>query len=143
MSVFHIKALLPHSSNFPQKVFFIFFCGKDGVVLCNLVNECTCFPFFYLLSRPPSYACFKTLCPDLLPTISSGVVAKVVKAKKPLLDLSALQGSPAEEIPVMLETTAAVHPGGSGGAVVNSSGRMIALVTRYVINSPGLTQART
>ncbi|KNA05024.1 hypothetical protein SOVF_194200 [Spinacia oleracea] len=66
---------------------------------------------------------------DLLPTISSGVVAKVVKAKKPLLDLSALQGSPAEEIPVMLETTAAVHPGGSGGAVVNSSGRMIALVT--------------
>lgn len=31
----------------------------------------------------------------------------------------------------MLETTAAVHPGGSGGAVVNSEGHMIGLVTRY------------
>lgn len=31
----------------------------------------------------------------------------------------------------MLQTTAAVHPGGSGGAVVNGEGRMIGLVTRY------------
>lgn len=31
----------------------------------------------------------------------------------------------------MLETTAAVHPGGSGGAVVNLDGHMIGLVTRY------------
>lgn len=46
------------------------------------------------------------------------MVAKVVKAA---------QG----HVPVMLETTAAVHPGGSGGAVVNSSGHMIGLVTRY------------
>lgn len=66
---------------------------------------------------------------DLLPTISSGVVAKVVKARKTVGHLSALQESPAGDIPVMLETTAAVHPGGSGGAVVDSSGRMIALVT--------------
>lgn len=33
----------------------------------------------------------------------------------------------------MLETTAAVHPGSSGGAVVNSNGHMIGLVTRYVV----------
>lgn len=30
----------------------------------------------------------------------------------------------------MLETTAAVHPGGSGGAVVDLDGHMVALVTR-------------
>lgn len=72
-----------------------------------------------------------TLFPDLLPTISSGVVAKVVKAKKPEPHLFTSQESSAEEVPVMLETTAAVHPGASGGAVVNSSGCMIALVTRY------------
>ncbi|XP_057544643.1 glyoxysomal processing protease, glyoxysomal isoform X2 [Amaranthus tricolor] len=66
---------------------------------------------------------------DLLPTISSGVVAKVVKAKKPVPHLYTSQESSAEEVPVMLETTAAVHPGASGGAVVNSSGCMIALVT--------------
>ncbi|XP_021740633.1 glyoxysomal processing protease, glyoxysomal-like [Chenopodium quinoa] len=66
---------------------------------------------------------------DLLPTISSGVVAKVVKAKKHVPDQSTLLKSPAGEIPVMLETTAAVHPGGSGGAVINSSGHLIALVT--------------
>ena len=33
--------------------------------------------------------------------------------------------------PAMLQTTAAVHPGGSGGAVVNGEGRLIGLVTRY------------
>lgn len=66
---------------------------------------------------------------DLLPTISSGVVAKVVKAEKPVAYPSSLQESSAGEIPVMLETTAAVHPGSSGGAVVSSSGHMIALVT--------------
>ena len=30
----------------------------------------------------------------------------------------------------MIRTTAAVHPGGSGGAVVNAEGRMIGLATR-------------
>ncbi|KAL2931860.1 Glyoxysomal processing protease glyoxysomal [Bienertia sinuspersici] len=66
---------------------------------------------------------------DLLPTISSGVVAKVVKAKESVAHLSTFQEIFAGEVPVMLETTAAVHPGGSGGAIVNSSGHMIALVT--------------
>lgn len=34
-------------------------------------------------------------------------------------------------LPVMLETTATVHPGASGGVVVNLDGHMIGLVTRY------------
>lgn len=102
------------------------------VLLHNLyVNIYNISPHISILLRTPSYACFKTPFPDLLPTISSGVVAKVVKARKTVGHLSALQESPAGDIPVMLETTAAVHPGGSGGAVVDSSGRMIALVTRY------------
>lgn len=65
---------------------------------------------------------------ELSPSICSGVVAKVVHAKKKLFTESSFQD--ATELPAMLETTAAVHPGGSGGAVVNSSGHMIGLVTR-------------
>lgn len=45
------------------------------------------------------------------------------------LQKSGLVGTEEGEIPVMLQTTAAVHPGASGGAVVNSDGRMIGLVT--------------
>lgn len=33
---------------------------------------------------------------------------------------------------VVLVTTASVHPGASGGAIVNSDGHMIGLVTRYL-----------
>ncbi|KAK4347178.1 hypothetical protein RND71_033517 [Anisodus tanguticus] len=62
---------------------------------------------------------------DFLPSACVGAIAKVVEAKRPLLDQSCLGG----HFPAMLETTAAVHPGGSGGAVVNSEGHMIALVT--------------
>ncbi|KAK9706720.1 hypothetical protein RND81_07G147400 [Saponaria officinalis] len=66
---------------------------------------------------------------DLFPSISSGVVSKVVKAKLDTSDQPASQKINVGEIPVMLETTASVHPGSSGGAVVNASGRIIALVT--------------
>ncbi|XP_055803888.1 glyoxysomal processing protease, glyoxysomal isoform X1 [Solanum dulcamara] len=62
---------------------------------------------------------------DFLPSACVGAIAKVVEAKRPQLDQSCLGG----HFPAMLETTAAVHPGGSGGAVVNSEGHMIALVT--------------
>ncbi|OIT27393.1 PREDICTED: glyoxysomal processing protease, glyoxysomal [Nicotiana attenuata] len=62
---------------------------------------------------------------DFLPSACVGAIAKVVEAKRPLLNQSSLGG----HFPAMLETTAAVHPGGSGGAVVNSEGHMIALVT--------------
>lgn len=67
----------------------------------------------------------------LFPSVCSGVVAKVVKAKIPLSYQLRKVGSTQEHFPVMLETTAAVHPGGSGGAVVNSNAHMIGLVTRY------------
>ncbi|XP_024159587.1 glyoxysomal processing protease, glyoxysomal isoform X1 [Rosa chinensis] len=63
------------------------------------------------------------------PSICSGVVAKVVKAKFQLSHQPSQPGNTRGHSPVMLETTAAVHPGGSGGAVVNSDGHMIGLVT--------------
>ncbi|KAI3740695.1 hypothetical protein L2E82_31166 [Cichorium intybus] len=55
---------------------------------------------------------------DFLPSTCVGVVAKVVKTP-----------AAAGDIPAMIETTAAVHPGGSGGAILNSNGHMISLVT--------------
>ncbi|XVF25773.1 hypothetical protein REPUB_Repub13aG0242400 [Reevesia pubescens] len=61
------------------------------------------------------------------PSVCSGVVAKVVKADMPLYYKSVLPGD--SQFPAMLETTASVHPGGSGGAVVNSDGCLIGLVT--------------
>ncbi|XWS12621.1 hypothetical protein CRYUN_Cryun37aG0105800 [Craigia yunnanensis] len=61
------------------------------------------------------------------PSVCSGVVAKVVKAEMPLYYKSVLPGD--SQFPAMLETTAAVHPGGSGGAVVNSDGCLVGLVT--------------
>lgn len=68
---------------------------------------------------------------DFFPSACLGVVAKVVKARRPLAHQSGDQENGNELIPAMIETTAAVHPGGSGGAVVNSDGHMIGLVTRY------------
>lgn len=70
---------------------------------------------------------------DFYPSACLGVVAKVVKARRPLAHQSGDQENIYEQIPAMIETTAAVHPGGSGGAVVNSDGHMIGLVTRYSI----------
>lgn len=59
------------------------------------------------------------------------MIAKVIDAaRSPETRSSKLDSY--EQFPAMLETTAAVHPGSSGGAVVNSNGRMIGLVTRYV-----------
>ncbi|XXG46675.1 hypothetical protein AAC387_Pa02g1461 [Persea americana] len=66
----------------------------------------------------------------LLPSISSGVVARVVEIQKPLhFYESGVLDNEERRLPVMIETTAAVHPGVSGGAVVNSDGLMIGLVT--------------
>ncbi|CAM8903264.1 hypothetical protein QQ045_011525 [Rhodiola kirilowii] len=62
------------------------------------------------------------------PSINRGVVAKVVRAKMNTTDIS-VGAKEFEDVPVMLETTASVHPGCSGGAVVNSHGCMIGLVT--------------
>uniref|UniRef100_A0A0D6QU05 Glyoxysomal processing protease, glyoxysomal n=1 Tax=Araucaria cunninghamii TaxID=56994 RepID=A0A0D6QU05_ARACU len=69
---------------------------------------------------------------DLCPSVSAGVVAKVVKTRRPHMSEEFSQ-----EYPAMLETTAAVHPGGSGGVVVNAQGRMIGLVTSNARHSGG------
>ncbi|XP_031278959.1 glyoxysomal processing protease, glyoxysomal [Pistacia vera] len=68
-------------------------------------------------------------------SVCCGVVAKVVKVKSSPYCQSILQGD--SGCPVMLETTAAVHPGGSGGAVVNLDGHMIGLVTSNARHSGG------
>ncbi|MQM17143.1 hypothetical protein Taro_050111 [Colocasia esculenta] len=70
---------------------------------------------------------------DIGPYISSGVVTKVVRSQ--------LQGmeNAEESSPVMLQTTAAVFPGMSGGAVVNSDGQMIGLVTSNARHAGGTT----
>ncbi|XP_024982804.1 glyoxysomal processing protease, glyoxysomal isoform X2 [Cynara cardunculus var. scolymus] len=60
---------------------------------------------------------------DMSPSACVGVVAKVVKVRRSIGETG--QG----DLPVMIETTAAVHPGGSGGAILNSNGHMISLVT--------------
>jgi S1-C subfamily serine protease len=69
---------------------------------------------------------------ELSPSVCSGVVAKVVEAKTPK-SYHSIQSEHLHShghFPAMLETTAAVHPGASGGAVINSDGHMIGLVTR-------------
>ncbi|KAL2620277.1 hypothetical protein R1flu_000482 [Riccia fluitans] len=73
---------------------------------------------------------------ELSPSVSFGVVARVVKAGT---RSRSLPESPWSNPlgPAMLQTTAAVHPGGSGGAVVNSQGRMIGLVTSNARHSGG------
>ncbi|XP_047163563.1 glyoxysomal processing protease, glyoxysomal isoform X4 [Vigna umbellata] len=65
------------------------------------------------------------------PSVCSGVVAKVVEAKTPqsYLPIQPEHLHNREYFPAMLETTAAIHPGASGGAVINSDGHMIGLVT--------------
>ena len=70
------------------------------------------------------------LASDFLPSACLGVISKVVEANKELSHESSLHWSVEGQFPAMLETTAAVHPGGSGGAIVNSDGCMIGLVTR-------------
>ncbi|GFP97136.1 glyoxysomal processing protease glyoxysomal [Phtheirospermum japonicum] len=65
---------------------------------------------------------------DILPSACLGVIAKVIEATRTPQSRSS-KLNPCEQFPAMLETTAAVHPGSSGGAVVNSAGRMIGLVT--------------
>lgn len=60
---------------------------------------------------------------DTSPSVSTGVVANVVRMPGP-----SMVGTGIGE-PVMIQTTAAVHPGASGGAVVNLYGRLVGLVT--------------
>ncbi|KAL2244440.1 UNVERIFIED_CONTAM: Glyoxysomal processing protease, glyoxysomal [Sesamum indicum] len=66
---------------------------------------------------------------DFLPSVCVGVIAKVIEATRSLQPTTYCGLNSCQQFPAMLETTAAVHPGSSGGAVVNSDGRMIGLVT--------------
>ncbi|KAL6609716.1 hypothetical protein ACP70R_039685 [Stipagrostis hirtigluma subsp. patula] len=70
----------------------------------------------------------------LYSSLSSGVVSKVVK-------IPATQPSEADnmDIPVMLQTTAAVHSGASGGVLINAHGLMVGLVTSNAKHGGGST----
>ncbi|KAK9152822.1 hypothetical protein Sjap_000302 [Stephania japonica] len=65
---------------------------------------------------------------DLSSSVSSGVVARVVKTQR-RIHQTGVNETTARYMPAMIETTASVHPGASGGAVVNCEGHMIGLVT--------------
>ncbi|XP_075523189.1 glyoxysomal processing protease, glyoxysomal [Primulina tabacum] len=65
---------------------------------------------------------------DFLPSVCFGVIAKVIEAKGAWKH-GCYEPNLQKHFPAMLETTATVHPGSSGGAVVNSDGCMIGLVT--------------
>ncbi|KAL5203156.1 hypothetical protein ABZP36_014108 [Zizania latifolia] len=73
-------------------------------------------------------------------SLSSGVVSKIVKIRS--IQHSHL--SNAVEVnnvdtPAMLQTTVAVHPGASGGVLVNSHGRMVGLITSNAKHGGGST----
>ncbi|XP_042478321.1 glyoxysomal processing protease, glyoxysomal [Macadamia integrifolia] len=75
---------------------------------------------------------------DIYPSVCSGVVARVVEVQVPFYSSgSSPQKNGSNILPLMLETTAAVHPGGSGGPVLNSDGYMIGLVTSNARHSGG------
>ncbi|CAN0853084.1 Glyoxysomal processing protease, glyoxysomal [Linum grandiflorum] len=93
--------------------------------LCPISVDLSC-PSLGSKAYVIGHALFGPRC-GLPPSVCSGVVSKVVNAKAPSYCKS-LHGM-VSPIPAMLETTASVNPGGSGGAIVNSEGQMIALVT--------------
>jgi S1-C subfamily serine protease len=67
----------------------------------------------------------------LCSSLSSGVVSKVVQIPSTqLLQSSGTVEADNMDVPVMLQTTAAVHPGASGGILINSQGLMVGIVTR-------------
>ncbi|XP_072950929.1 glyoxysomal processing protease, glyoxysomal isoform X2 [Typha angustifolia] len=73
-------------------------------------------------------------------SISSGVVSNVVRIPGPVhIDRTRRMKSQNGTVPVMLQTTAAVHPGASGGAVINSDGLMVGLVTSNARHGGGRT----
>uniref|UniRef100_A0A388M627 Glyoxysomal processing protease, glyoxysomal n=1 Tax=Chara braunii TaxID=69332 RepID=A0A388M627_CHABU len=75
---------------------------------------------------------------DLQASVSEGVVAKLVTVpQSDRLLAYTMKHSQMDQVPAMLQTTAAVHSGGSGGAVVDGSGKMIGLVTSNARHSGG------
>ncbi|XP_031394158.1 glyoxysomal processing protease, glyoxysomal isoform X2 [Punica granatum] len=74
---------------------------------------------------------------EVAPSVSWGVVSKVVKTKLPKSYWSLRHGDEHGEFPVMLETTATVYAGASGGLVANSEGQMIGLITSNTRHGKG------
>lgn len=118
----------------PRDWRFSFKCGLVSLLYALYIqlNETQNRAVFILnkVGQDSHMSAFKSLS-GFFPSVCSGVVTKVVQAKIPHFYPSNQEGNTQGHYPVMLETTAAVHPGGSGGAVVNSDGHMIGLVTRY------------
>uniref|UniRef100_A0A452ZFV3 Uncharacterized protein n=1 Tax=Aegilops tauschii subsp. strangulata TaxID=200361 RepID=A0A452ZFV3_AEGTS len=86
---------------------------------------------------------FLDLDQGLCSSLSSGVVSKVVQI--PSAQHSHLPSNVQTDnmdLPVMLQTTAAVHPGSSGGVIVNSHGRMVGLITSNAKHGGGSTIPR-
>ncbi|KAJ4981908.1 hypothetical protein NE237_032745 [Protea cynaroides] len=84
------------------------------------------------------HALFGPRC-DIYPSVCSGVVSQVVEVQVPLyFNGGSPQKNGSNILPLMLETTAAVHPGGSGGPVLNSDGHIIGLVTSNARHSGGM-----
>ncbi|CAD5194005.1 unnamed protein product [Musa acuminata subsp. malaccensis] len=74
------------------------------------------------------------------PSVSTGIVSHVVRVPEPLhIEKSGVVETEKRSVPVMLQTTAAVHPGASGGAVVDSDGHMIGLITSNAKHGGGRT----
>lgn len=76
---------------------------------------------------------------DLLPLFCSGVVSKIVMAEMSLSNEPGPQDTKLGQFPAMLQTTAPIHPGGSGGAILNADGDMIGLVTSNAKHGGGMT----
>uniref|UniRef100_A0A0E0HGD8 Uncharacterized protein n=1 Tax=Oryza nivara TaxID=4536 RepID=A0A0E0HGD8_ORYNI len=73
-------------------------------------------------------------------SLSSGVVSKIVKIPSTQhSQLSSVVEVNNMDIPVMLQTTAAVHPGASGGVLLDSLGRMVGLITSNAKHGGGST----
>ncbi|THU45133.1 hypothetical protein C4D60_Mb02t14660 [Musa balbisiana] len=77
---------------------------------------------------------------DIWPSVSTGIVSHVVRVPEPLhIEKSGIVETEKRSVPVILQTTAAVHPGASGGAVVDSDGHMIGLITSNAKHGGGRT----
>lgn len=76
-------------------------------------------------------------------SLSSGVVSKVIKIPSAQhSQLPSTSETDNMDMPVMLQTTAAVHPGASGGVLVNSHGQMVGLITSNAKHGGGSTIPR-
>ncbi|KAJ3698861.1 hypothetical protein LUZ61_002566 [Rhynchospora tenuis] len=74
----------------------------------------------------------------LFPSVTSGIISNIFTIPGPLYaSETSVETQNCSGIPVMLQTTAAVHPGASGGAVVNSDGRLVGLITSNAKHGSG------